>query len=156
MSDKPEPPRKSVVTNLQVPHLTRAVTTRDEVRLELHVPETENAAEIAEELRGALADRMPYLRGERPERVWVNEDPDDKSKLVIVYKSDRARALRYDVDPIIASLREVEIPLTDMIVEYVNEAFVARTELNEQHGSAVAAQAKRRSASKEPGGRGSR
>src|ERR1019366_2815692 len=157
MSDKPAPPPASVVTTLQVTHLTRAVTTKNEVRLELHVPETEKATQVAEWLRGELADRMPSLRGEPPERVRVNEDPDDKSKLVIVYRSDRARALKYDVDPIVASLRAVEIPLTDMIVESINEAFVARTELNERdQGSAFATEAKRRSAPKGHGGRGSR
>ncbi len=165
MSDKSEPPPRTVVTDLRVDdarvaHLTRAVTRRGSIRFEFHVSENDSAADLADDLLDGLSltrrddgfAALPLIPGERFGPISVHEDKRDKSKVVVVYKPDRVRIPSADMPGIIGAFEEMEIPMTSKVREGIQHAFAAFDELRAQEAGHAAAEAARRSAKKGPGG----
>ena len=151
MSDKPEPPSRTVETDLRVAHLTKAVTRKGEIGFELHVPENDSAPELAEILRQDLILKMSHVPGERFGPISVDEDERNPSKVTIVYKPDRVRNPRADMREIVSILEETAIPITQTVHDGIEHAFEALQALSTQ-GHAVA-ETTRRTAKKGPGDR---
>jgi hypothetical protein len=145
-----EPPPKAIVTDLRVAHLTKAVARRGEIHFELHVPDNDDATDLAASLAFKLLD-MPFVPA-REGPISVDAAKDDRSKVTIVYKPHGKRNLGEDMRTLTALLGDSEIPITDTVREGIGQAFDALRQLNAPgHASAEAA---RRSAKKGPRGRG--
>ena len=151
MSDDERKPPASVVTDLRVAHLTKAVTRKGEIRFELHVPDNDSAAELAEDLGHAFYVRgMPYVPA-REGPISVDEHEQDASRITVVYRPHGKRDLDEDMRCIVRNFAETEVPITDVVEKGIQQAFAALKELNAQ--GHAAAEAARRSAKTRPGGR---
>jgi hypothetical protein len=154
MSDR-EPPPEPVVTEFHpTARLTRAVTTRGEIRFELLVPENVSAPDLAEELRLGFYGGLPPVPGERVGPISVNEDERDTSRITVLYKPDRPRKPSQDMPCIVSIFEETDIPITKSVKQGMQHAFDTLKALNAQ--GHAAAEVARRGAKKGPPGRGSR
>jgi hypothetical protein len=153
MSDNPEPPPKSVVVDLQVAHLTKAVVSKSGIRFEFHLPEGKVMGLVDDLLHTLYAGHaLPDVPEERFGPISVDEDKRGKSRAAVVYKPDRPRIPSADMPGIIGAFEEVGIPITSEVREGIQHAFAVFDELRAQEAGHAAAEAARRSAKKGPGG----
>jgi hypothetical protein len=147
MSDEGKPPA-TVVTDLRIAHLTKAVTRKGEIRFDLHVPENDDVLSLAEDLRhGFYLGGMPYVPA-REGPILVTEDKRDKAKITVLYRPHGKRDIDEDQRCIAKVFEEMEIPVNRVVAEGFEHAFDALKALNAQ--GHAAAEVARRSAKKGP------